>query len=214
MARLPQPGGDEGQWGNVLNEYLLVGHNSDGTVKGLPSGGSTNQVLAKASSTTNDTVWVTPSGGGGAVSSVNGQTGAVVLDADSISDTSTTHKFTTAANITKLAGIEANADVTDAANVAASGAVMEADTTTASMNFVIDEDSMASNLATKVPTQQSTKAYVDAGLAPKLNTSAALGYVDVVTGNEPRPANARVIWIGGLTQPVNMNNLDVWLKEV
>lgn len=53
----------------------------------------------------------------GAVSSVNGQTGVVVLDADDIDDTSTAAKFATAAELTKLAGIEALADVTDAANV-------------------------------------------------------------------------------------------------
>lgn len=34
-------------------------------------------------------------------------------------------------------------------------------TSTAGMQFVIDEDDMASNLATKVPTQQSVKAYAD-----------------------------------------------------
>ncbi len=51
------------------------------------------------------------------VDSVNSQTGAVVLDADDIDDTSTTHKFTTAGDISKLAGIEAGADVTDSANV-------------------------------------------------------------------------------------------------
>ena len=66
---------------------------------------------------------------------------------------------------TKLDGIEALADVTDATNVDAAGAVMNTDTTTASMNFVIDEDDMVSNLATKVPTQQSVKAYVDAEIA-------------------------------------------------
>lgn len=33
MARLPQPGGDEGTWGSILNDYLKVSHNSDGTVK-------------------------------------------------------------------------------------------------------------------------------------------------------------------------------------
>lgn len=48
--------------------------------QGVPSGGSTGQVLAKASGTDHDLVWTT-AGGGGAVSSVNGQTGAVVLDA-------------------------------------------------------------------------------------------------------------------------------------
>jgi hypothetical protein len=43
------------------------------------------------------------------VDSVNSATGVVVLDADDISDTSTTNKFTTASDISKLAGIEANA---------------------------------------------------------------------------------------------------------
>ena len=50
-------------------------------------------------------------GGGGAVDSVNTQTGAVVLDADDISDASTTKKFTTAGDTSKLAGIEAGAEV-------------------------------------------------------------------------------------------------------
>ena len=138
------------------------------------------------------------------VQSVNGQTGVVVLDADDIDDSSTTNKFTTAADISKLAGIEAGADVTDATNVASAGAYMKAtdnagdvafdgttlglvatdvqgavdelgisaggaisskidytETDTTSIDFVIDEDDMVSNSATKVPTQQSTKAYVD-----------------------------------------------------
>lgn len=64
----------------------------------------------------------------------------------------------------KLSGIEALADVTDATNVEAAGAVMESDTTTASMSFVVDEDDMVSDSDTKVPTQQSVKAYVDAAI--------------------------------------------------
>jgi len=70
----------------------------------------------------------------------------------------------------KLDGIESGADVTDATNVASAGAVMEGDTTTASMSFVIDEDNMVSDLATKIPTQQSVKAYVDSQVASKDNT--------------------------------------------
>ncbi len=31
MARLPEVGADNNDWGNVLNEYLLVSHNDDGT---------------------------------------------------------------------------------------------------------------------------------------------------------------------------------------
>lgn len=81
---------------------------------------------------------VTGTGVGGAVTSVNGNTGAVTLDADDIDDTSTTNKFATAAELTKLAGIEALADVTDAANVDAAGAVMTGDPLTVALNFVID----------------------------------------------------------------------------
>lgn len=83
--------------------------------------------------------------GTGAVNSVAGLTGT-------ISDSA----LRTAINV------EDGADVTDATNVNAAGAVMNSDTTTAAMGFVIDEDTMSSNSATKVPTQQSVKAYVDA----------------------------------------------------
>lgn len=33
MVRLPQPGSDKGQWGGILNDFLLASHNIDGTVK-------------------------------------------------------------------------------------------------------------------------------------------------------------------------------------
>lgn len=92
-----------------------------------------------------------------AITKKHAHANSAVLDA-------TTASFTTA-DETKLDAIEALADVTDAGNVAAAGAVMESDTTTASMSFVIDEDDMSSDSATKVPTQQSVKAYVDAEVA-------------------------------------------------
>ena len=71
---------------------------------------------------------------------------------------------------TKLDAIEASADVTDATNVNAAGAVMNSDSTTAGMSFVVDEDNMSSDSDTKVPTQQSVKAYVDATIVPALTT--------------------------------------------
>jgi Repeat of unknown function (DUF5907) len=33
MARLPTPGSDQGQWGQILNDYLSQSHNPDGTLK-------------------------------------------------------------------------------------------------------------------------------------------------------------------------------------
>jgi len=71
--------------------------------------------------------YVATGGGGGDVASVNGATGVVVLDADDIDDTSTTHKFATSSELSKLAGIEAGADVTDTTNVTAAGALMDSE---------------------------------------------------------------------------------------
>ncbi len=33
MPRLPHPGGDKGNWGDILNDYLSQAHNPDGTLK-------------------------------------------------------------------------------------------------------------------------------------------------------------------------------------
>lgn len=33
MSRLPTPGGDDDTWGNILNDFLGVSHNADGTLK-------------------------------------------------------------------------------------------------------------------------------------------------------------------------------------
>ena len=34
MAQLPTPGGDNGSWGDILNDFLLVAHKADGTLQG------------------------------------------------------------------------------------------------------------------------------------------------------------------------------------
>lgn len=33
MPRLPVPGSDDNQWGDILNDFLAVSHQSDGTLK-------------------------------------------------------------------------------------------------------------------------------------------------------------------------------------
>lgn len=52
MARLPIPGGDAGKWGEVLNNFLSIEHNSDGTQKTLSvkrgGTGATNAETARA----------------------------------------------------------------------------------------------------------------------------------------------------------------------
>jgi hypothetical protein len=41
MARLPNPGGDSGNWGSLLNTFLRVSHNEDGTLKNAVSSNTT-----------------------------------------------------------------------------------------------------------------------------------------------------------------------------
>jgi len=49
MARLPNPGADSGNWGNILNEFLEVSHNTDGSLKpsaGIPDNAVTTNKIA------------------------------------------------------------------------------------------------------------------------------------------------------------------------
>ena len=78
--------GERGERG-VPGERGEKGEKGDpgATGAGVASGGTTGQVLAKRSNADYDTEWVNQSGGGGgAVDSVNGKTGAVVLDAEDV----------------------------------------------------------------------------------------------------------------------------------
>lgn len=51
MARLPQVGGDEGTWGQILNDFLSQAHTTDGSLKPIPQSlitGLTDALNAKA----------------------------------------------------------------------------------------------------------------------------------------------------------------------
>jgi len=137
------------------------------------------------------TASITISAGPQSVDSVFGRTGTVAATSgdynlDQIDDGSTYVRITSTEQ-TKLAGIEGSADVTDAANVAAAGAVMEGDTSTAFMSFVIDDDSMATASDTTLATSESVKAYVDSQVVPDGDkgdvTVSSSGTVWTINGN-------------------------------
>lgn len=60
MARLPVPGSDDGTWGDVLNEFLEVAHNNDGTLKAISASG-----VSDFNETVRDTVGSTLAAGAG-----------------------------------------------------------------------------------------------------------------------------------------------------
>jgi hypothetical protein len=50
MARLPNPGSDNGAWGDILNEFLSVAHQTDGDLKNLPQSKTHDSADTDASS--------------------------------------------------------------------------------------------------------------------------------------------------------------------
>lgn len=106
MARLPQPGGDSGNWGQILNDYLAQVHEADGTLKAdtvtskqlapgsvdataLGAGSASNgQVLARDSNSQSGLAWQSVSGGGATPDASTTQKGVVQLTGD-LSGTST-----------------------------------------------------------------------------------------------------------------------------
>ena len=69
MARLPLPGGDEGNWGEILNEYLNVELAADGKLKRAAditkalADSAEAKTLAQAAQSTADTKYVKPGTG-------------------------------------------------------------------------------------------------------------------------------------------------------
>jgi hypothetical protein len=96
VSRLPTPGSDDNIWGDLLNDFLAIEHNTDGTLK---KAGAISQAQTDASSALSSAAakYTRPAGGipesdldsgvqtklntvaSGGVSSVNGQTGVVSL---------------------------------------------------------------------------------------------------------------------------------------
>ncbi len=174
MARLPIPGDDVGTWGGILNDFLNVELNSDGTLKkaadisaaqtaannALAAVGSALQPGDNVSTLTNDAGFTTNTG---TVSSV-GVSGTDGIEVDSGSPITSSGSIQLGINASTLRthlNVANGADVTNASTVDAAGATMNSDTNVASNAWVIDEDTLISNSNTKVPTQQSVKAYVD-----------------------------------------------------
>jgi hypothetical protein len=198
MARLPQPGADEGLWGEILNDYLVVSHNSDGTVKNDAITSSAIQDASIAGTKLQDgaiTIDKLADGTG-----INGQ----ILTRDSLSSggfkwddvPSTALATASTPGTVQLAG-----DLGGTATVpTVPGLATKADL----------------NGSGYIPLAQlgSGTPSADTFLSGDNSwTLSPVATVAVATGSEARPNAQMVFWIGGTIEPTNMDNGDVWMME-
>lgn len=88
--------------------------------------------------------------------------------------------------IRSILNVANGADVTESTNVALAGAVMTSQTSVSGAGFVLDEDDMASDSASKLPTQSSVKTYTDSNIV----TYASHG---LVSGDVGKPLSGSAI---------------------
>ena len=197
MARLPIPGSDNGTWGDILNAYLGVSHNSDGTVKpaAITAGGGAsdsavvhntgNETVAGVKTFSSSPVVPTPSSGTDAANKtyVDVTAGAGTADADA----------TTKGKL-QLAGDLAG---TAASPLVATGAITSAkiaDNTITNTNINASAAIALSKLATDPLARanhtgtQAMATISDAGNAATKNTGTTSG--TVAAGDDSRITGA------------------------
>jgi DNA-binding beta-propeller fold protein YncE len=110
MARLPIPGSDDGKWGDILNEYLGVEHNTDGTLKKAAEISAAQQTAtdAQAAATAK---YSKPSNG------------IPEADLDASVTAALTEASSAVQSVNGKSGQTVNLDLDDLGNVNASGAV-------------------------------------------------------------------------------------------
>lgn len=194
-----------GQTGTVVLDYTDVGalpdtytppaapvqsvntQTGDVVIPVPPSGGTTGQVLAKDTNADYDYSWQTVSAGG-AVDSVNGQTGVVVLDANDVGALPDTYT----APVSSVNGLTGSV-VLSAANVGALGIQRAADAVSAGTQYDLNNDTYTEFLIIVCcanGANHNTIYYVDApnnqirllgNVASGVTPSISAGYLTLVS---------------------------------
>lgn len=124
MTRLPTPGQDDGTWGNILNEFLSVAHNTDGTLKNGAAANDTSVVHTSG----NEAVGGTKTFSASPVvpTPTLGSQAANKTYVDSVATSGAPDASTSAKGVVQLAGDLGGTGTTAAAPVISDGAITNA----------------------------------------------------------------------------------------
>jgi hypothetical protein len=193
MARKPQPGSDQGTWGGILNEFLDVAHNIDGSLK---AGSVTTATVtdgaiteAKLDTALKDKVNAVNSGGATNLS-VTTAASTVTVASDTGSDA------TLPAATSSAAGVLTAADKTKLDNFDTS-------------NFATDQD-----LLDEVSRAETAEGALD----DRVTTTVARVYYNTGTSSySSRPAGfTSVEWVGPVAPAIGSgaarDGYDTWIN--
>jgi hypothetical protein len=163
MARLPTPGGDNGNWGNLLNDFLAQAHKPDGTLKDdsvtaaqVADGSITEMLLDPAVQTklnvSGSSDWSTLPGKPTVIAAGSTQSAAkAVIGLDNVDNTSDATKNSASVSLTNKT---IDADTNAVSNI-------EVDNFKSSAIVTSSEGLNSSNNDTSLPTTAAVKNYVE-----------------------------------------------------
>jgi hypothetical protein len=163
MARLPQPGADNGQWGQILNDYLSVSHASDGSLKGGTVGTTQlqdNSIPAAKLSTSTQTSLTKADTSVQSVNAVFPSTGNVTLTPTDIGADPAGSAATAQAN----AIATASADATTKANNAKTGAEATAQAALSDALALVGNRSVSASYAATITPNAATTDILNIGV--------------------------------------------------
>lgn len=206
MSRLPTPGGDNGNWGAILNDYLSQEHNADGSLKirteGIPATIADGSITAsKLSSSLNSYIANAQT----AVQSVNGKTGqAVTLTASDIADVVADSEKGAANGVATLDGTSKLTSAQLPSSVASSSQTAPVIGMSEQLSsYVWSGNSVQTVLGVAFTAPSSGAVEIDC-LPPDITTTTAPATnstvtVDLYDGVNSRVLRRQIVPIGGIT---------------
>lgn len=114
MARLPTPGADAGNWGEILNEYLSVEHAADGTLK--PEGSLATKASASTVTTLTSRIGTSIAGDGSLTTAATNQAVAAAQSSGAFASSAQGSLASSAVQPSELADVATSGNYDDLTN--------------------------------------------------------------------------------------------------